>query len=1310
MARSRTPLSRRWLRTVVALLAAVPVAAQPAAHAAPTPPAQPAPPPKSSPTAPAPRADTVDPKVRDQVLGTGWRASKDLAWTVAGDPTGLHLLVAESRTGYTWRTAASLSEPGYETDRWVGNACLTGSGRRAVVVYAPRQFTNREQLFQRGAFAAVVDLTDGKIRRLDTRFSLAYHDPGCGTGEQAVLSQAGGQALGATRLHVIDTTSGKTLRRHEVPGQITSAVPVGDRIVASGGDGLIRIDRDGRSAAPTRVGGLPYSLRPDAEGGVSFLRTEGKGMAVAEHLAAGDGAPREFARGPLTKLGLTRGVGGRAFLTGSPERVGALPAQVTRVAAGVREELSTEGRLAVTHDGSRTAASVPAQGRPVTLRARVIATGANTGFGVVAGGPTGAADGVKADGVAKDGVAEDGSAENRASLAGSPSDPVEAERTCAIARNDPRRQATQPHWRQVEWAANLAVQNALTIQRPANWHGSGLSAWSPQGLFPPLTLKGGGKVPAQIMLGILAQESNLWQASYHALEGVTGSPLIGDYYGARGSADGWTVQWGDSDCGYGVAQVTDGMRVGQIAETKQRAVALDYATNIAAGLRILQEKWNSVYDYLKINNADPARPENWFAAVWAYNSGVQPDARNGNTNNCTPSPTCTDADGNWGLGWTNNPINPDYPADREPFLETSQSDARNPQWWPYPEKVIGWAAYPIVKTDWRDDSYQAGYLQSWWTTNENRYNAKPPRELFCDASNRCDASKSEPCQSRPALKWHCWWHKPAVWKTDCATSCGYPAVRFAPGAAEPAFGSGGLMTEHYPPNCNPFSTTRGLPVNSLIIDDVPDSVPSVRPNCSRNWTNKGTFSLDFAQDQAGAYRSKIDFHQIGGGMGGHFWFTHTQPQANSAHRITGSWKLNQALRGWARVLVHLPDQGAHTQQASYMVDLGDGTPPRKRVVQQRAQEHRWVSLGAFKFNGTPKVSLSNITEDGEWAEDIAWDAIAFQPLPAKPKHMVVALGDSYTSGEGASNDARFDYYQETDDDGGGVKGTYQDDEYTWKYGNACHRSKYAWPRLVKAADSGAALGSRHDALDVNVDLQFHACSGAQTENILGAGDPHNAFGNRNHGQYREPSQLDKGYLDENTTLVMLSVGGNDSRFGPVLTECISDLVNEDCPDVTLQGDDLPLRQKQPQLITNLVKPSLVTVLREIKRRAPNARIALMGYPFLFEDNGDCVIGLDPDTEGPWLNSVSTHLANEMDAAVDQANAEGINATFVDPFPEFQGKAVCGNPESIHGVILARTQGESESFLPSQQSFHPKIAGTILYAAALNRVLGPIGSR
>jgi hypothetical protein len=63
--------------------------------------------------------------LRASMLGQGWRERQDLAWTLAGDSNGLHVLLSRINDGYTWRQVASLGSSGVETDRWIGNACLT---------------------------------------------------------------------------------------------------------------------------------------------------------------------------------------------------------------------------------------------------------------------------------------------------------------------------------------------------------------------------------------------------------------------------------------------------------------------------------------------------------------------------------------------------------------------------------------------------------------------------------------------------------------------------------------------------------------------------------------------------------------------------------------------------------------------------------------------------------------------------------------------------------------------------------------------------------------------------------------------------------------------------------------------------------------------------------------------------------------------------------------------------------------------------------------------------------------------------------
>ena len=81
---------------------------------------------------PAPSASVAESK-RAEVLGKDWRSSGDRMWTTVGDGKGFHGMTADARTGYTWRTIATLAQPGLDADSWIGNACLTASGQKLVV-------------------------------------------------------------------------------------------------------------------------------------------------------------------------------------------------------------------------------------------------------------------------------------------------------------------------------------------------------------------------------------------------------------------------------------------------------------------------------------------------------------------------------------------------------------------------------------------------------------------------------------------------------------------------------------------------------------------------------------------------------------------------------------------------------------------------------------------------------------------------------------------------------------------------------------------------------------------------------------------------------------------------------------------------------------------------------------------------------------------------------------------------------------------------------------------------------------------------
>ncbi|MEU7059796.1 NocE [Streptomyces sp. NPDC046197] len=1301
---------------------------------------------------------------RAAVLGKGYKQSSDQAFTTSGDGTGFHVLIADKKDGYAWKTAATLSEPGFDTDAWIGNACLTESGRYAAVAYAPRTFTNKPELMTRGAFTAVVNLADGRVTKLPFQATLSYFSPGCGEGDQAVFTALtdDGSAKNQTRLVTVDARTGKTGSKQTVTGQVTSAVPTAQGVVAAAGNHIVSVrGSEVRSVATTKS--WPFQLKADADGGVTFIdaapgapkgrsavaaagNTATVSRVSADQIKKADGRskPAGLAEGRLDQFDLTSTPAGQVYVTGKAGLTSRSAAGLLHNPGGIAKDaqVSSRGQAVVT---SRWADGKDSRIRPEeALEARTVRTTVktlDTRKTVVLDAPP-ALDYVGGQKEMTQGTQTSPVllAQGAKTVGGSrvaANDTVDADRYCAVPRNDPRKQAFQPTPRQVEWAVDQAIVGTLNkgATRPANWKNTGMAAYAPQTLFPLAPLAGGSgadwHVPAQVMLGITAQESNMWQAARIAVPGVTANSLIGNFYGIKYAASGqqqdpWAVNFEKADCGYGITQVTDGMRLpghlkdGEKAKTpvQQEAIALDYAANIAAGVNVLIGKWNDTRnDGLVINDGSPKYIENWFYALWAYNAGYYPKSKPVN--------------GKWGVGWTNNPANPLWKENRTPFLENAEgkddySQAAHPQDWPYEEKVIGWAARPISAM-FKPGDMEPGYRAAWWNKPDARTSAKPPIFDFCGPSNDCVPSKiSEgasnddgkgPCalpgdpHSDNPLYLKCWWNQPVKWK-DCTTEarCGNPVHRFDDTYPEQP------DENSYPPRCN-----SGLPSGSLIVDDLPNgTVPAGSTGRTCTVSSDGSFQFTFAGEN-GKYPSKIDLHQIGAGNNNHFWLGHTRWLVTADGKrlfISGKWTLNSSKRGWMRVFVHMPDHGAHTRQAAYDIGGTDSTS-HVRVQPQRIGQNKWVDLGVFNFVGTPTVTLSTDTDDGFGDEDIAWDSVGFQPLSAKPKDFVVAMGDSYSSGEGASEGNR-DYYPETN---------YYDKQNP-KTRDACHRSTQAWSRQATIPGRSKSIGALADDYGSAMDYHLIACSGARTYNVVHEGEVQSNGG--------EKPQMDKGYLDQNTTLVTISIGGNDARFANVIQKCLTAINGGNCKDKTFElGDEdasvggrdhqfngQTLEQAETGIIDQIVRPDIVKVLTEIHERAPHAKIALMGYPPLIENRGECLsitvpgigqIGLSASSSD-WLNSVAGVLANAMQKAADDAKAKGIEVSFSDPKQNFAGKAVCGDPESVHGIVKTLVDSDEpkwdypivDKFGLSAQSFHPKIGGARLYADSLERTFTGMG--
>ncbi|MFE9446644.1 hypothetical protein ACFYO2_49100 [Streptomyces sp. NPDC006602] len=296
--------------------------------------------------------------------------------------TGFHLLVADENNGYAWKTAATLSEPGFDTDSWIGNACLTASGKRAAVAYAP---TNKPELMARGAFAALVDLTTGTVTKLPFQASLAYFSPGCGNGEQAVFTQLSyeSDAEQRTRLLTVDAATGKTGTPATYPGQVISAVPTKNGIVAAHGNRLVTTAAKGRLTEITRTESVPFQLTVDASGGVAYIdrakskTTKKKATSRAEYLAASqlhtpNARAATVASGALTDWDLTSSACWSSAITRPPSARSCLGGGPARLAC-VRCQMVTQRYTPPGRSYTRTRPSIgsdaePAQRNPERYR------------------------------------------------------------------------------------------------------------------------------------------------------------------------------------------------------------------------------------------------------------------------------------------------------------------------------------------------------------------------------------------------------------------------------------------------------------------------------------------------------------------------------------------------------------------------------------------------------------------------------------------------------------------------------------------------------------------------------------------------------------------------------------------------------------------------------------------------------------------------------------------------------------------------------------------------------------------------------
>ncbi|MFF2077438.1 RHS repeat-associated core domain-containing protein [Kitasatospora sp. NPDC058162] len=946
--------------------------------------------------APAPEPSAADLGPAEDVLLNGW-----------GDSAGYHLAVATGAGAYHWREVALLHPTGIDDESWTGYQCVSGDGRFAAVSVLPAGAVNRADARDHGALAYSIDLSNGAVKPVASGVALKYHSPGCGTSQTAVFTANPGFDQQTTQVLTVDLPTGAVTDAVTVAGQVTSIVPTADRPVGTQGAALVRIppasgDAPGKPERVAQLDGLAYDLRPGANGAVDFV-VQKDGKKSATLVREQGGKLSELGEGPADALRLHQGRGGHAVAVGAAKVDG--KSGVRQVASGKlpfgATDVSLDGAAAI-GPGKDSTASVPlmvaAAGEQFLTRdaakpEAVPATALPAPAPAPAGGtpPTPAPGKASAEGTAP--AESSAPASNAPAVDAAPAAVASAGTPkCAVDRLAENRQVMQPGTAQVSWAIEMAEQGLLAgsaYTRPAGFANLGLAAYAPNGDFARVPLKHPAgdtfdSVPRSVYQAIVAQESNYSQASWHALPGIPGGALVGDYYGARGSIS--KMDYTKADCGYGLGQVTNGMSKGDTVYSVngQTKIAVDYQENVSAGLQILERTWNQLYDAgITVNGGNPRYLENWYLAAWAYNSGIQPTAAFGNTTGCVPGPTCTSAEGNWGLGWANNPRNPDYPPSRAPYLKNTYDDARHPASWPYQERIMGWIGQPILRFNqpaYPKPDYHGG--KTWLQI--------PPVTSFCTADNNCDPTGAANPKYCTLASSQCWWHQQVTFIPDCATTCATSGYTAGPGSTEPAV----VKPHPHPPVCSLDSAkVRDAGYGSPVIVDESQSQPALNlVGCGTpaNWSQSGSFSYAYGTNAAGDKIGAIDTHQLGVGFGGHMLFTHTEDGSNPDLINTGTWTPNLPKLQYYKIKIHLPSTAATATNVVYVINPGGGVAPWKIRVNQNWGTDEWVTIGTFAMQNGGNLQLTNRSEvtgagNINYADyDVAYDAVAFIPMGGTP--------------------------------------------------------------------------------------------------------------------------------------------------------------------------------------------------------------------------------------------------------------------------------------------------------------------------------------
>lgn len=295
----------------------------------------------------------------------------------------------------------------------------------------------------------------------------------------------------------------------------------------------------------------------------------------------------------------------------------------------------------------------------------------------------------------------------------------------------------------------------------------------------------------------------------------------------------------------------------------------------------------------------------------------------------------------------------------------------------------------------------------------------------------------------------------------------------------------------------------------------------------------------------------------------------------------------------------------------------------------------------------------------------------------------LALGDSFTSGEGETNDK---YY---------LNGTNEEFE-------KCHVSTNSYPFVVS------------DLMGINVSNMANvACSGAVTSDVIGKDTEYSGQSKRLGKEFLNLNDTEAtlaktnarysllpGRIHQETFIkeytpkaVSISIGGNDAGLMNILTACLG---HDTCSWANTEKG-----KAQASLAIKGLFPKLVNTYQKIHDDSPNSRIFVIGYPKIIDESNKCnlINGYMLDaTERRFMNEGIHYLNSVIAAAAKYAGVK-----FIDIENSFGSQVLCGTqkPSAMNAIRFGDDISIIDKFPQFKpigaESFHPNPLGHSLTA-------------